>query len=85
MFRWGVLSTAKIGWEHLIPAIVTSDNGILAGLARRDLATAQAMAQRGDGVYGGASAALMRCCRWNRSSRSASSARWRWATSIGRG
>ena len=46
MFRWGVLSTAKIGWEHVIPAIVSADNGILAGLASRDLAKAQAMAKQ---------------------------------------
>jgi predicted dehydrogenase len=46
MFRWGVLSTAKIGWEHVIPAIVSADNGILAGLASRDLAKAEAMAAR---------------------------------------
>ena len=46
MFRWGVLSTAKIGWEQVIPAIVAADNGILAGLASRDLAKAQAMATK---------------------------------------
>jgi predicted dehydrogenase len=46
MFRWGVLSTAKIGWEHVIPAIVSADNGVLAGLASRDLAKAQAMATK---------------------------------------
>ncbi len=44
MFRWGVLSTAKIGREQLIPAILTSDNGVLAAIASRDLAKAQALA-----------------------------------------
>ena len=46
MFRWGVLSTAKIGWEHVIPAILAADNGILAGLASRDMAKAEAMAKK---------------------------------------
>ena len=45
MFRWGVLSTAKIGREHVIPGIVKSDNGILAGIASRDLAKAEALAR----------------------------------------
>jgi predicted dehydrogenase len=45
MFRWGVLSTAKIGREHVIPGIVKSDNGILAAIASRDLAKADALAQ----------------------------------------
>lgn len=44
MFRWGILSTAKIGWEHFIPAINQSSNGILAGIASRDLKKATKMA-----------------------------------------
>jgi predicted dehydrogenase len=44
MFRWGVLSTAKIGREHVIPGIVKSENGILAGIASRDLTKAEALA-----------------------------------------
>ena len=44
MFRWGILSTAKIGREHVIPGIVQSDNGVLYGIASRDLAKAQALA-----------------------------------------
>lgn len=52
MFRWGVLSTAKIGWEHFIPAINLSDNGILAGIASRDIKKATKMAVK----YGALSA-----------------------------
>lgn len=44
MFRWGILSTAKIGWEHFIPAINQADNGILAGIASRDLKKATKLA-----------------------------------------
>lgn len=46
MFRWGVLSTAKIGRDHLIPAIVDADNGVLSAIASRDLGKAQALAER---------------------------------------
>jgi len=46
MFRWGILSTAKIAREHVIPAIQTADNGTLAAIASRDLAKAQALAER---------------------------------------
>jgi predicted dehydrogenase len=46
MFRWGILSTAKIGREHVIPAIADSENGVVAAIASRDLAKAQALAAR---------------------------------------
>lgn len=46
MFRWGILSTAKIGREHVIPAIQDSDNGVAHGLASRDLGRAEALAAR---------------------------------------
>ncbi|HWK65743.1 MAG TPA: Gfo/Idh/MocA family oxidoreductase [Rhizobiaceae bacterium] len=46
MFRWGVLSTAKIAREHLIPAIMDSDNGVLSAIASRDLAKARGLAER---------------------------------------
>jgi predicted dehydrogenase len=46
MFRWGVLSTAKIAREQLIPAILDSDNGVLAAIASRDLGKARALAER---------------------------------------
>lgn len=46
MFRWGILSTAKIGQEQVIPAILESDNGVVQGIASRDLRTARALADR---------------------------------------
>lgn len=46
MFRWGVLSTAKIGREQLLPAIVDSENGVLSAIASRDLSKASALADR---------------------------------------
>ncbi|PBC05458.1 Gfo/Idh/MocA family oxidoreductase [Mesorhizobium sp. WSM3860] len=46
MFRWGVLSTAKIGREQLLPAIVDSENGVLSAIASRDLAKARALGER---------------------------------------
>lgn len=46
MFRWGVLSTAKIGREQLIPAIVDAENGVLSAIASRDLKKAKAAAER---------------------------------------
>ncbi|KQZ82767.1 oxidoreductase [Mesorhizobium sp. Root157] len=46
MFRWGVLSTAKIAREHLLPAMAEADNGVLAAIASRDLAKARALAER---------------------------------------
>jgi predicted dehydrogenase len=46
MFRWGILSTAKIAREHMIPAIVASENGVLAAIASRDAGKARALAER---------------------------------------
>ncbi len=46
MFRWGILSTAKIGREQVIPAILESDNGVVQGIASRDLRAAKALADR---------------------------------------
>jgi predicted dehydrogenase len=46
MFRWGVLSTAKIGREQLLPAITDADNGVLSAIASRDLTKARALADR---------------------------------------
>ena len=46
MFRWGVLSTAKIGREQFMPAIVEAENGVLSAIASRDLAKARALADR---------------------------------------
>ena len=39
--RWGILSTAKIGLERVIPAIHESRNGVVAAIGSRDLARAQ--------------------------------------------
>ncbi|MEI9415853.1 Gfo/Idh/MocA family protein [Mesorhizobium sp. Cs1321R2N1] len=46
MFRWGVLSTAKIGREQLLPAIVGAENGVLSAIASRDLSKAKALGDR---------------------------------------
>ncbi|TPK89777.1 Gfo/Idh/MocA family oxidoreductase [Mesorhizobium sp. B2-4-17] len=46
MFRWGVLSTAKIGREQLLPAIVEAENGVLSAIASRDLSRAKALGER---------------------------------------
>jgi predicted dehydrogenase len=36
LIRWGILSTAKIGVEHLIPAIRKSETGMVHAIASRD-------------------------------------------------
>jgi predicted dehydrogenase len=46
MFRWGILSTALIAREQMIPAIQQSANGTVAAIASRDLARAQALARQ---------------------------------------
>lgn len=46
MFRWGILSTAKIAREHLLPAIAASENGVVAAIASRDAARARQLADR---------------------------------------
>ncbi|MCG6856640.1 MAG: Gfo/Idh/MocA family oxidoreductase, partial [Salaquimonas sp.] len=46
MFRWGVLSTATIAREHVVPEIGESDNGVVAAVASRDLSRARAFAER---------------------------------------
>ncbi|WP_026480377.1 Gfo/Idh/MocA family protein [Ahrensia sp. 13_GOM-1096m] len=46
MFNWGILSTAKIAQEQLIPAIMQSELGNVAAIASRDLARAQSVAER---------------------------------------
>jgi predicted dehydrogenase len=44
MLRWGVLSTAKIGRDFVIPALQQAQNGTLAAIASRDAARARALA-----------------------------------------
>jgi len=46
MFRWGVLSTAKIAREQVLPAIADADNGVVAAIASRDAGKARALADR---------------------------------------
>ena len=46
MFRWGVLSTAKIGRDQVIPAIVEAENGVLSAIASRDIKKGRALAKR---------------------------------------
>lgn len=42
--RWGIISTAKIGREQVIPAIRASRNGHVAAVASRELGKAKALA-----------------------------------------
>jgi predicted dehydrogenase len=44
--RWGILSTARIGTEHVIPGIAASRYGIVSAISSRDLATAQQVGSR---------------------------------------
>jgi len=46
MFRWGILSTAKIGREQVIPAILDSSNGVVQGISSRNESAARALADR---------------------------------------
>jgi predicted dehydrogenase len=46
LFRWGIMSTAKIAREHVIPAIMASDNGVVFAIASRDVTKAQALADK---------------------------------------
>src|SRR4051812_14047104 len=44
--RWGVLSTAKIGREKVIPATQRSQLGTVVAIASRDLARAKIVAEQ---------------------------------------
>ncbi len=46
LFRWGVLSTARIGREQLIPAIQDASNSIVSAIASRELGRARDLADR---------------------------------------
>ena len=46
MLRWGILSTANIGVEHVIPATLNAENGIVSAIASRNLERAQQIAQQ---------------------------------------
>ena len=44
--RWGILSTAKIGREYVIPALQASVSGEVSAIASRDVATARRAANK---------------------------------------
>ncbi|MDI6835710.1 MAG: gfo/Idh/MocA family oxidoreductase, partial [Rhizobiaceae bacterium] len=46
MLRFGILSTAKIARELVIPAIQDAENCVVAAIASRDFAKARAVADR---------------------------------------
>ncbi|MDP2121961.1 MAG: Gfo/Idh/MocA family oxidoreductase [Hoeflea sp.] len=46
MFRWGIMSTAKIGRDQVIPQLQDSENGVVTAIASRDHARARALADR---------------------------------------
>lgn len=46
MLRFGILSTAKIGRDLVVPAIQDAENCVVTAVASRDLAKARAMADR---------------------------------------
>lgn len=46
MFRWGVLSTAKIARQQLLPAMQDATNGVVSAIASRDLSRARDLADR---------------------------------------
>lgn len=48
MLRWGILSTALIGIEQVIPAILEADNSVVSAIASRDAGKATALATRFD-------------------------------------
>ena len=53
MLRFGIVSTAKIGRELVVPAIVDAENAVLAAVASRDLERAQAILERTANELGG--------------------------------
>src|SRR5690606_30465588 len=46
MLRFGILSTAKIGRELVVPAIHDAENCVVAAVASRDIERARSMADR---------------------------------------
>jgi predicted dehydrogenase len=46
MFRWGILSTAKIGRDFVIPQLMDAENGVVTAIASRDEARGRAVAER---------------------------------------
>ena len=48
MIKWGILSTAKIATEQIIPAITESKNSIIRGIASRDIKKAKKISKQFD-------------------------------------
>ena len=48
MIKWGILSTAKIATQQIIPAILESKNSIIYGIASRDLKKAKKLVKQFD-------------------------------------
>jgi predicted dehydrogenase len=46
MLRFGIISTAKIGRDLVVPAIQDAENCVVTAIASRDLSKARAMADR---------------------------------------
>ena len=46
MLRFGILSTAKIGRDHVVPALQDAENGVVTAIASRDEQKARALADR---------------------------------------
>ncbi len=46
MIRFGILSTALIGFKHLIPAMLQANNCVVAGIASRDVKKARKVAKQ---------------------------------------
>ncbi|WP_312222137.1 Gfo/Idh/MocA family protein [Rhizobium rhizoryzae] len=46
MFRFGILSTARIGQNAVIPSIQDAENAVVSAIASRDITRARAMADR---------------------------------------
>ncbi len=46
IINWGILSSAKIAWEHVIPAILKSKNSKLVAIASRNTSRAKKLAQK---------------------------------------
>lgn len=44
--NWGIISTARIGWEKVIPAMQKADNVNIAAIASRNLDSAKTLAAR---------------------------------------
>jgi predicted dehydrogenase len=46
MFRWGILSTARIGRDFVIPQLMDAENGFVTAIASRNEARGRAVAER---------------------------------------